>query len=85
MVIIDDDVPLPPDFDFHVEELDSSPDIASYGYGITAVTPTDPETGESPFSLLVAHQDLECANTFPAACMSHDCLFGCLKHATPKL
>ena len=53
-------VPLPPGFDFHAEEMNSDDSIAAYGYAITAVTPTDPDTGESESCFLVELQDLEC-------------------------
>ena len=59
LVMIDDDVPLPKSFDFHNAEMEADPSIACYGYGITAVTPTDPTTGKSEFCMLVAMQDLE--------------------------
>ena len=68
LVITDDDVPLPPDFDFKADHLDKNQDIASFGYGISAVTPTDPNTGESEFCMIVACQDLECTIAPANAC-----------------
>ena len=59
LVMIDDDVPLPHHFDFHHEQMNADPSIAAFGYGITAVTPTDPTTGKSEFNYYVAMQDLE--------------------------
>ena len=53
-------VPLPPNFDFHSVEMNTDDSIAAYGYAITAVTPTDPETGKSESCFLVEMQDLEC-------------------------
>ena len=76
LIMIDDDVPLPPGFNFHAGEatdgssersestnagmMDNDPMLASIGYAITAVTPTDPQTGKSEDNFLVGMQDVEC-------------------------
>jgi hypothetical protein len=59
LVMIDDDVPLPPGFDFHAGMMNNDSMLACCGYAITAVTPTDPETGKSEYNFLVGMQDIE--------------------------
>ena len=74
MVITDDDVVLPPHFDFHVDHMDKNPDIASFGYGISAVMPPDHETGKSESCMIVALQDLECIHTVHKHHLLHESL-----------
>eukprot|EP00656_Telonema_subtile_P013186 TRINITY_DN16688_c0_g1_i3.p1 TRINITY_DN16688_c0_g1~~TRINITY_DN16688_c0_g1_i3.p1 ORF type:complete len:940 (-),score=240.44 TRINITY_DN16688_c0_g1_i3:35-2854(-) len=59
LVMIDDDVPLPKNFDFHAAQMNAQPTMAACGYAITAVTPTDPLTGKSEPNFLVDMQDVE--------------------------
>ena len=59
LVMIDDDVPLPENFDFHYAELEADPSIVCCGHGITAARPFDPKRKKSRFSILVALQDME--------------------------
>jgi len=59
LVMIDDDVPLPRNFDFHAAQMEGDHTTAAVGYAITAVTPTDPTTGKSEPNFLVDMQDVE--------------------------